>query len=81
VSAPNRRARRPASTLIGLILVYAGTAALAIWQASTHPSPTIFTDEIEMTQLARSIPGTQRSAGCPTAISHHSLHTSARPSG
>ena len=58
MSAPNRRARRPASTLIGLILVYAGTAALAIWQASTHPSPTIFTDEIEMTQLARSIADT-----------------------
>ena len=34
------------------------TAGLALWQASNHPSPTIFTDEIEMTQLARSFAAT-----------------------
>ena len=38
-----------------LLTVYAATAGLALWQASNHPSPTIFTDEIEMTQLARSL--------------------------
>jgi hypothetical protein len=58
VNAPNRSALRPASTLFGLVLVYAGTASLAIWQGSLHLSPTIFTDEIEMTQLARSIADT-----------------------
>jgi len=41
-----------------LFLLYAGTSALAIWQASNHPTPTIFTDELEMTQLARSLADT-----------------------
>jgi FtsH-binding integral membrane protein len=38
-----------------LLVVYFGLAALYAWQASRHPVPTIFTDEIELTQLARSI--------------------------
>ena len=41
--------------IIGLFLIFAATAGFAIWQASNQPTPTIFTDEIEMTQLARSI--------------------------
>jgi hypothetical protein len=41
-----------------LFLLYAGTSALAIWQASRHPTPTIFSDELEMTQLARSLADT-----------------------
>ncbi len=40
---------------IPLLAVYFGLAALYAWQASRHPVPTIFTDELELTQLARSI--------------------------
>jgi hypothetical protein len=60
VSGSSRGSRRPAPELIGLFLVYAATAGLALWQASRHPTPTIFTDELEMTQLARSIADTGR---------------------
>jgi hypothetical protein len=38
-----------------LLVVYFGLAALFAWQASRHPVPTIFTDELELTQLARAI--------------------------
>ncbi|MET0561620.1 MAG: hypothetical protein ABW012_08440 [Gaiellaceae bacterium] len=38
-----------------LLVVYFGLAALYAWQASRRPVPTIFTDELELTQLARSI--------------------------
>ncbi len=41
--------------MIGLFLIFAGTAGIALWQASNHPSPAIFTDELEMATLARSI--------------------------
>ena len=40
---------------IPLLTVYFGLAALYAWQASRHPVPTIFTDELELTQLSRSI--------------------------
>lgn len=40
---------------IPLLVVYFGLAALYSWQASRRPVPTIFTDEIEMTQLSRAI--------------------------
>ena len=49
-----QRGAGPTPELVVLFLVYAATAALALWQASNHLSPTIFTDELEMTQLARS---------------------------
>lgn len=38
-----------------LLIVYFGLAALYAWQASRHPVPTIFTDELELTQLSRAI--------------------------
>ena len=38
-----------------LLVVYFALAALYAWQASRHPVPTIFTDELELTQLARAI--------------------------
>ena len=38
-----------------LLILYFGLAALYAWQASRHLVPTIFTDELELTQLARSI--------------------------
>ncbi|MBM2822183.1 MAG: hypothetical protein HW413_929 [Thermoleophilia bacterium] len=40
---------------VPLLVVYFGLAALYAWQASRHPVPTIFTDELELTQLARAI--------------------------
>lgn len=38
-----------------LLVVYFALAALYAWQASRHPVPTIFTDEVEITQLSRAI--------------------------
>jgi len=40
---------------VPLLVVYFGLAALYAWQASRRPVPTIFTDELELTQLARAI--------------------------
>jgi hypothetical protein len=40
---------------VPLLVLYFGLAALYAWQASRHPVPTIFTDELELTQLSRSI--------------------------
>ena len=41
--------------VVPLLVVYFALTALYAWQASRHPVPTIFTDELELTQLARSI--------------------------
>jgi hypothetical protein len=43
---------------IPLLAIYFGLAALYAWQASRRPVPAIFTDELELTQLARSIADT-----------------------
>ena len=53
-----------------LLVVYFGLAALYAWQASLHPVPTIFTDELEITQLARSISETGEPArrGTPYGV-------------
>ena len=40
---------------VPVLVVYFGLAALYAWQASRRPVPTIFTDELELTQLARAI--------------------------
>jgi len=40
---------------VPLLVVYFGLAALYAWQAAQRPVPTIFTDELELTQLARAI--------------------------
>ena len=40
---------------VPLLVLYFGFAALYAWQASSRLAPTIFTDELELTQLARSI--------------------------
>jgi hypothetical protein len=40
---------------VPLLAVYFALAALYAWQASRRPVPTIFSDELELTQLARSI--------------------------
>jgi hypothetical protein len=43
---------------IPLLVVYFALAALYAWQASRRPVPTIFTDELELTQLSRAIADT-----------------------
>ena len=57
-------------------------AALYAWQASRHPVPTIFTDELELTQLSRAIAETGEPArrGSRTG-SRRSSPTSSRPGG
>jgi len=42
-------------SVVPIFAVYFGLAALYAWQASRRPVPTIFTDELELTQLARAI--------------------------
>jgi hypothetical protein len=42
--------------------VYFALAALYAWQASRRPVPTIFTDELELTQLSRAISETGKAA-------------------
>jgi hypothetical protein len=62
VSAPAAARREPRPDFfarflaaVPLLAVYFGLAALYAWQASRRPVPTIFTDELELTQLARAI--------------------------
>ncbi len=45
-----------------LLIVYFALAALYAWQASRRPVPTIFTDELELTQLSRAIADTGEAA-------------------
>jgi len=45
-----------------LLIVYFAFAALYAWQASRRPVPTIFTDELELTQLSRAISMTGEAA-------------------
>src|SRR6187200_2551611 len=40
---------------VPLLVLYFTLAALYAWQASRRPVPTIFTDEVELTQLSRAI--------------------------
>ncbi|CAN5171668.1 hypothetical protein BH09ACT13_BH09ACT13_12650 [soil metagenome] len=57
----NRRGAGRAARLqsaIPLLVLYFGLAALYAWQASRRPVPTIFTDELELTQLSRAIADT-----------------------
>ena len=47
---------------IPLLTVYFGLSALYAWQASRHPVPTIYSDEIELAWLSRSIAETGEAA-------------------
>jgi hypothetical protein len=44
--------------VVPLLVVYFALAALYAWQASRRPVPTLFTDETELTQIARAIADT-----------------------
>jgi hypothetical protein len=69
VSQPRRPGtRRPPDlfsrfqSALPLLIVYFALAALYAWQASRRPVPTIFTDELELTQLSRAIAETGHAA-------------------
>ena len=42
-------------TVVPLLVVFLVLTALYVWQASRREVPSIFTDELELTQLSRSI--------------------------
>ncbi len=48
----------PPETAFPLLAVYLGLVALYLWQAWRRETPSLFTDELEMTQLSRSIADT-----------------------
>lgn len=48
----------PPETALPLLALYFGLAALYLWQAWRKETPSLFTDELEMTQLSRSIADT-----------------------
>ena len=56
------RTHRFPAALATLVFIYAATVALGLWQASNRPVPTIFTDELELTQLSRAISATGEAA-------------------
>ena len=72
-AAPPRRA---GGVAFALALAYLVVATLYAWQASRRLSPTIFSDEIELTQLSRSIAETGSAArrgesyGIPTLYAY-----------
>jgi hypothetical protein len=69
VKPPNREGGPPEPDLFArlqgalpLLIVYFAFAALYAWQASRRSMPTIFTDELELTQLSRAISDTGEAA-------------------
>jgi hypothetical protein len=54
------RARSRTDVLVPLLVAYFALAALYAWQAWRREVPSIFTDELQMTQLSRSIAETGR---------------------
>ena len=55
-AAPDHvRARGWALGALPVLLVYAIVSGVYVWQASGHPTPWLFSDEIEYTQISRSI--------------------------
>jgi hypothetical protein len=83
VSQPRRPERSSGPDLFArlqsalpLLIVYFALAALYAWQASRRPMPTIFTDELELTQLSRAISQTGEAArrgvpyGLPTLLAY-----------
>jgi hypothetical protein len=58
VSERPRRGRSRLDTLVPLLFAYCALAALYVWQAWRRETPTIFTDELELTQISRAIADT-----------------------
>ena len=61
--------------LLPLALLYLLAASLYAWQASKRMSPTIFSDEIEFTQISRSIAETGRAARLGEPYGFQTLYT------
>jgi hypothetical protein len=57
-----------------LALLYALLVGLYAWQASRHPTPTIFTDELEFAQISRSIAETGHPAQRGEAVGWPGLY-------
>ena len=55
MTTPRRGVRLPTPELLVLFAIYGVAAGIAVWQGTNHPTPSIFTDELQMTQLGRSI--------------------------
>ena len=62
MSAPARRRLPELQTLLPLLIAYFALAALYAWQAWQRQTVTLFSDEIEFTQISRSIAETGRAA-------------------
>jgi hypothetical protein len=58
VSSHPRRGSSRLDTLIPLLFAYCALASLYVWQAWRRETPTIFTDELELTQISRAIADT-----------------------
>ena len=61
--------------MLPLALIYLLAASLYAWQASNRMSPTIFSDEIEFTQISRSIAETGRAARLGEPYGFQTLYT------
>jgi hypothetical protein len=69
VNARSRPTAPEAALTLGLL--YVGLSILHVWQAARHATPTVFSDEIEFTQLSRSIADTGRPSfrdGAPSGL-------------
>ena len=62
MSAGSRRRLPELETLLPLLAAYFLLATLYVWQAWRRDTPTLFSDEIEFTQISRSIAETGRAA-------------------
>jgi hypothetical protein len=73
VSARRPRGSSRLDTLIPLLFAYCALAALYVWQAWRRETPTIFTDELELTQISRAIADTGEPARRGVAYGFTSL--------
>jgi hypothetical protein len=73
VSAPRARRGSRLDTLIPLLFAYCVLAGLYVWQAWRRETPTIFTDELEFTQISRAIADTGEPARRGVAYGFTSL--------
>lgn len=73
MSAPRARRTSRFDTLIPLLFAYCVLAGLYVWQAWRRETPTIFTDELEFTQISRAIADTGEPARRGVAYGFTSL--------
>ena len=73
-AAPRSRLDRLLA-LLPLAVIYLLAASLYAWQASQRMSPTIFSDEIDFTQISRSLAETGHAARRGEPYSFQTLYT------